>query len=405
MLRSATGLLVGKGLSVGAGLLFWAIAARSATPREVGLTAAAVSSVMLCTQVASLGTGAAVIVALARRQRLSDTLDTAFTLATCAGVVSAGLVLVSFPSMDSEVNSVLGLTAFVVAVVAGTLVIVLDQALVALGRGETAAVRYAVAGLVTTAAAGILAFLVTTEVRSGTLLACWSLGAVAAAAWGAVQLWRRAGYRPRLDLHAGRWRGLLGIGVPNQVLTFTERAPGLVFPVLVAHVVSPATAAYWYPAWMMAWAAYSAPMLTGIVQFAEAVRSPERMLDTVRTGLRWSLASGAAIALTLALAADPLLQLLGGNYRDQASSALRVLALGLFPYSVLHTYNATCRALHRLTEAIVVGGVLAVGLCVLPLLAPGDEVVGMAAVWVAVLAVAALFLVPRLLVLLRGRTP
>ena len=45
-------------------------------------------------------------------------------------------------------------------------------------------------------------------------------------------------------------------------------------PILVAHLVSLEATAYWYPAWMMAWVAYSTPVLVGLVQFAEGVKDP-----------------------------------------------------------------------------------------------------------------------------------
>lgn len=64
--HNSLGLVLGKGIQTAAGFLFWVIAARSASAREVGLTAAAASAVMLCTQVAALGAGSAVILAVGR---------------------------------------------------------------------------------------------------------------------------------------------------------------------------------------------------------------------------------------------------------------------------------------------------------------------------------------------------
>ena len=51
---------------MGTGYLFWLVAARTATVHEVGVAAAAVSAVMLCTQLGLLGSGAASIVMLGR---------------------------------------------------------------------------------------------------------------------------------------------------------------------------------------------------------------------------------------------------------------------------------------------------------------------------------------------------
>ena len=388
MLHSSLGLLVGKGLQVLAGFVFWVIAARAATAHEVGLTAAAASAVMLCTQVAALGAGSAVILAVGQGRDARSTLDTAFTVVILAGLPMALAYLLIAAGTEADTASAAATPllwpVFMVAVIAGTLVIVLDQAHVALGRGATSAPRYALGGLATLSAAGVVAWQVARPPVWG-LLACWAAGSVVACAVGARQLRRLIGYTYRPTLHGGRFRGLLGMGIPNQVLTLTERVPGLLLPVLVAHLVSPETAAYWYPAWMMVWAAYSAPVLMGIVHFSEGVRDPGRLGRTTRLSIGWSLASGAAIAAVLALAASPLLRLMGGAYSDQSATALRLLAVGLVGYAVLQGYNAVCRSQGRYAEGIGFGAVLAVLLCAVPLAVADRGVTDMAVAWLAVL--------------------
>jgi O-antigen/teichoic acid export membrane protein len=402
--HNSFGLVAGKGVQTLAGFAFWVIAARIATPAEVGLTAATVSAVMLCTQIAALGAGSAVIMALGRGSDTARTLDTAFSVVTAAGVpLAAGYLLIAHrlgtDGVSSAVSPALALV-FVIAVVAGTLIIVVDQAHVALGHGATSGPRYALGGVATLLAAGIVAW--RGAGSTVPLFACWSLGAVVACAVGAVQLYRLVGYCYRPTARVHRWRSLLGVGVPNQLLTLTERAPGLLLPVLVAHAVSPETAAYWYPAWMMAWAAYSAPVLMGVVQFAEGVRAPERLGRTSRTSLWWSLGVGTGIAVVLAVGASPLLHLLGGDYSEQSATALRLLVLGLLGYAVLQTYNAACRARARLREAIAVNATLGVFLCALTLSVADSGVGAMALAWVCVLGAGSVLAGLRLVVLLRA---
>lgn len=406
MLHSSFGLLVGKGLQVFSGFLFWVVAARAATARDVGLTAAAASAVMLCTQLAALGAGSAVILALGQGRDTRSTLDTAFTVVVLAGLPMAVAYLLVATRADADTAS--AATAplwpvFVLAVVAGTLVIVLDQAHVALGRGAASAPRYASGGLATLAATGVLVWQVARP-PVWALLACWAAGALVACAVGAAQLRRLVGYAYRPTLHRGRFAGLLGMGIPNQVLTLTERVPGLLLPVLVAHLVSPETAAYWYPAWMMVWAAYSAPVLMGIVHFSEGVRDPHRLRRTTRVSIGWSLATGAVIAVVLAVAASPLLRLMGGAYSHQSATALRLLAVGLVGYAVLQGYNAVCRSQARYAEGIGFGSTLAVLLCAVPLAVADRGVTAMAVAWLAVLTAGSTVAAVRLASMVRRGT-
>ncbi|MDQ1060583.1 O-antigen/teichoic acid export membrane protein [Arthrobacter globiformis] len=405
-LRSSLGLIAGKAAQTGAGFAFWIVAARATSDREVGLTTAAVSAVMICTQLAVLGAGSAVIVAVGRGEPPARVLDAAFAIVGVAGTgLALGyLVLQSSVTPDTASVSILFWLTFILAAVTGTLVIVLDQALVALGRGASATLRYTLGGVVSLGAVALVAWQAH-GASADVLMACWALGTAVACVVGAVQLRRLVGYRPRPSLRSvRRGRPLLALGIPHQLLTLTERAPGLVLPLLLAHMVAPEAAAYWYPAWMMAWAAYTAPMLMGIVQFSEGVRDPDRLVSTTWASLRWSLAVGGLAAAVLALFAHPLLSLLGERYADSSADALRWLAAGLVGYAVLQAYNAVCRARGRYAEAIVVGLTLGIALCAAALSAADRGASAMALAWLVVLSTGAAAVGLRLVAVLRRVT-
>ncbi|MFF1882124.1 lipopolysaccharide biosynthesis protein [Pseudarthrobacter sp. NPDC058196] len=401
-LRSSIGLVIAKGVQTGTGFAFWILAAHATLDREVGLTTAAVSAVMICTQLAVLGTGSAVIVSVGRGEPPARVLDAAFGLVGVAGTVLALAYLVLETAVSPDVASltVLFWFVFIMAAVTGTMCTVLDQALVALGRGGSATMRYTVGGLVPLVATALVAWLAN-GAGADVLMACWTLGSAVSCVIGFIQLRRLVGYRPRPSLHPAHGRSLLMLGIPNQLLTLTERAPGLVLPLLLAHLVSPEIAAYWYPAWMMAWAAYTAPMLIGIVQFSEGVREPERLAATTWASFRWSLVIGILAAAVLIVFAHPLLHLLGDRYANASTDALRLLAAGLVAYAVLQAYNSVCRVLGLYTEAIMVGVVLGAALCVSALLAAEQGSSAMALAWLVVLSLGAVVVGLRLLAILR----
>lgn len=404
-LRSSLGLVVAKAAQTGTGFAFWIVAAHATFDREVGLTTAAVSAVMICTQLAVLGAGSAVIVSVGRGEPPARVLDAAFGIVGVAGTVLAlgYLVLQWTVTPDTAVMSVLFWLTFLIAAVTGTLCTVLDQALVALGRGSSATSRYLVGGVVSLGVTALVAWQAH-GAPADVLMACWTLGSVITCVIGIVQLRRLVGYRPRPSLRPAKNRSLLVLGIPHQLLTLTERAPGLVLPLLLAHMVSPEAAAYWYPAWMMAWAAYTAPMLIGIVQFSEGVREPGRLVATTWASFRWSLAIGGIAAVVLAIFAHPLLHLLGDRYANSSTDALRILAAGLVPYAVLQAYNSVCRVRSLYTEAIVVGVALGVALCVSALLVADTGPAAMAIAWLVVLSIGAAGMGIRLLAILRRVT-
>ena len=385
--RSSTGLLIGKGSQMILGYAFWLVAARLAPPSDVGLASGALSGVMIVTQLALLGIGSAVILRLpkmARHAALALT-DSALTVVSLSALVAGAVYVALLRATSVHLQSLLSQPAVILlllgACAAGTVGVCLDQISTALGRGGLAAPRGVAAGVV-----GVVGLLVLAGVLGATpesMLLGWTLGLAASMGLGLLQLHRLLGYRPRPRVGRGPSPGLLRDGIPNQLLTLTERVPALVLPLLISGYVSPTRGAYWYPVWMMAWAVFLAPVMVGQAQFAADVRADRSLAADVRASLRWSLAMGSAAALVLALGADVLLGMLGADYAAEGATALRVLLLALPGVAVIQAYSAACRARRRIGEAIALGVLVGIAACGGALAAAATrDLVTMSLVWV-----------------------
>ena len=402
MLSNSVSVMLGKAATMGLGFLFWLLAARQFAPEQVGLAAGAVSAMMLLTQLAILGFGSAVITDLPRHMdRPGRLLNTSFTVVTAAALgVAAGFVLLA-SSVLTELNVVASNTGFVVLFVAmtlfGTLGILFDQVSIALRRGDQTLVRGLLFGGLTV---GLIVLLpqITAAESSVAIFAPWVVAGMAICLVGSFQLWRSLHgyrYRPRADRRmAGR---LLHVGLPNYALTLTERAPGLILPIVVTELLSPAANATWYAVWMMAWVVYIIPISSGLALFAEASHRPERLRASVVSGIRSALAIGLAAAIVLGLSAHQVLSLLGPAYADAGVTPLRILLGAFVPLVFVQAYFAACRARQSLREPIVTGmvsGFTAVGAAAAAGVVFGLN--GMALAWVVVQALTGVWAVLRL---------
>jgi O-antigen/teichoic acid export membrane protein len=380
-------MVIGKVAQMGFGFLFWIVAARVTDVAGVGTVAATVSAVMLVTQIGLLGVGATMIVSIGRGEPVGRVLDTGFTIVTATSILAAGgyVVITALGSghVAATQSDLPFMGLFLVAAVCGTVGVCLDQAGIALGRPAGTVVRYLLGGVVMLAGLPVLASASRGHLGAGPVFAVWTLSSVVICVTGAVQLWRWVGYRYRGGLDTGGLRRHLAVGVPNHLLTLTERLPALLVPVLVAHLVSPEATAYWYPAWMLAWVAFTVPVQVGLVQFSEGVRRPGELGRTVRSGFASGLLLGGAAALVLAVFAHPLLALIGADYADQSATALRVLTLGIIPFAVWQSYNARCRAAGQVREGVVAGLVLAAAICVTTVWVAPEGSTALAVAWVA----------------------
>ncbi|GAA1627162.1 lipopolysaccharide biosynthesis protein [Georgenia ruanii] len=391
---------------MGSGFLFWLLAARTASAENVGLAAAMVSGVMLCSQLALLGVGAACIRSLPRFAAAPRALlDTAITLVTTASVGAAVIFLVVSGRVTEDLTAVVSdplfLGMFLVMALLGTIGVLLDQISMALRKGTQVLTRNTTGSVLTIGA--ILLLRTMTEVTAIDLFLCWVVGAASVSLVGAWQLRRSIGYvyRPRLTRPVASL--LLRQGVPNHVLTLSERVPGLLLPILVTGLLSPAATAYWYPVWMMAWAIYVMPVSVGIATFAEAARDPDAVRRIVNGSLRWSLKLGVPCSLVLAVAAGPVLSLLGPGYADAGAWPLRILLVAVVPITIVQTFFSVARALGRMREALVLGIVSATAaVAATALTGAAHGLVGMAVAWVAVQCLAAAWAGVRLLTLMGG---
>jgi O-antigen/teichoic acid export membrane protein len=405
MLPNSLALIAAKVATLGLGFLFWVLAARLFPPREVGLSAGVVAAVMLCTQFALLGAGAAVISlypehAKSPRQLLHTGINLVVVSGALFGFAFVVLAVGAFPKLGVVGSSAAYTILFASMSVFGTLAILLDQISTTLRRGDEAFGRGVLNGVLSLVCLGLLG-VASRSAGSMAIFACWVIGGAAACALGALQLWRGAArYRWRPALDPGLARRLVVVGLPNHLLTLADRAPGLLLPVLVTELLSPTANAFWYAVWMMAWVVFMIPVQVGMTLFSEASHRPAAIDKLIRHGLRVGLGIGTVAAIGMAALASVALSLMGPRYASGGTDALRVLVWGVVPAAVIQVYYARSRAVRRLWEAIAMATVSGT-LTVAATAAAGAQwgLTAMALAWVIVQSIAAAWAVWRLRVL------
>jgi O-antigen/teichoic acid export membrane protein len=382
-------LVAAKVAGMALGFVFWLLAARLFTRGEVGLAAGVVSAMMLCTQVAQLGVGSSLITHFkAHEPSPGRLIGSAWTLVVAASALAGGLFLALASAVLTQLDVVSGspgyAVLFLVAAVGGTCGTLLDQISTALRRGDQALARNVLFGASTIAV--LVAVVALGHGGSSAIFLPWAVAAVAGCVLGALQL--RAvlpGFRPRPALDGELSRRLVRTGIPNHVLTLSERVPGLVLPIVVLELLSAHDNAAWYAAWMMAWVAYIVPIQVGMTTFAEVARDPLRWPELARRGLQTSLAIGSIAALALLIVAEPMLSLLGPGYAADGATPVRLLALAVFPMSLTYAYYAVCRGLGQPQAALGfawLGVIVSVG--AIAFVAQPGGLSAMAATWVSV---------------------
>jgi O-antigen/teichoic acid export membrane protein len=234
LVENSLALIAAKFATLGLGFVFWLLAARLFERTEMGVAAAVVSAVMLCTQLALLGVGSSVITLL--RDHLKDperlihsALAVVVVVAAAGAVVFVAFVGLAVPGLDVVAGSVGYAALFVVAVVCGAIGTLLDQTSTGLRRGDQALARGIVFGLTTIAAVAALGS--AGAEGSQAIFLAWAIAGPPICVLGWFQLRRLPPrFRWRLSPERGLAQALVRLGLPNHVLTLAERVPGLTRP-------------------------------------------------------------------------------------------------------------------------------------------------------------------------------
>ena len=221
----------------------------------------------------------------------------------------------------------------------GTVIICFDQVSVALAHGDQVLPRYLVSGALSVALL-LIAGVRSTSLAAGVVFGCWAVDATISSlvGWYQTRRWLGRWVRPRFA--AGSTRELLRLGLPNHALTLTERAPALLIPVLTA----PGRLAHGHrclvPGLDDGVGCLHRSGRGGAGTVLRHRPPADRIRETTAAALRWSLLLGGSIAVVLVIGARPLLAILGPEYAESSTGALRLFAVGLVPYPIVQAYNS-----------------------------------------------------------------
>jgi O-antigen/teichoic acid export membrane protein len=276
---------------------------------------------------------------------------TAVAVSGVAGLVVGGVATLVATRVSPELAAIaatpIGVVAFVLGVGLTASTLVLDQALVGLLRSQWQFVRnlvFAGGKLVVLVAAGAL----TVAASGSTIVAAWVVGLVLSVlplAWIALRANRDIGrFWPSLEIFGHLRSGIFA----HHALNLSLQAPSLAMPLMVALVLSPAAAAYFYTAWMIAGFVSIGTAALAMTLFSVGSRDAAARVHATRLALLVSTALVIAAIIALVLLGPLILGLFGGRYGAEAQGPLVLLALAALPGIIKAFFVQVCRFERRL---------------------------------------------------------
>lgn len=313
-------------LMAGAGAVFWVIAARLASPADVGLAGSLVAAGDSLALFAQVGLNIAIMRTLpASDRKAADVLTSgAVVLTTGAGFALAYCLLlpVTSPRLGAVLGSPLAVAVYCVLVAATALNVLSDSVFLSINKVRS---YLQLNGILMGLAKCALPFLLAGAGAMGLYGSVGGAIALCAVASVWVILRRLPGprrLRPSREFRAAR--GFAGAGYATYVLTVL---PLLVFPILVINALGSATGASYFISFQVVSLQHALILAVANATYAEAERAPRGRRQVVAKGGLTLMACAGASTLAMLVLAPLLLRVFGHHYVAGGTATLRVLSL------------------------------------------------------------------------------
>lgn len=355
--RDGYALALSSAVTAAVGLCYWIVAARTYSPRLVGLNSALISAMMFVAGAATLNLANVLVRFLPHAGRGSRRFVLGcYAASTVVAVAAAVLFELAVAGSGLRFLSASpGLAVgFVLATAGWTLFVLQDGALTGLGKAVWVPVEngaFAIGKLALLAAfSGLGAYGIFASWTFATALAIAGVNVLLFA-----RLLRRAGDPGERGVQV-RSRSFGRYLVADWLCAMAWLASTTLLPIMVTAELGAEANAAFALAWALAFPLYTVAASLGTSLVLHGTREPAALPGLVRRTARQGTILLLGVVGVIELAAPLALSLFGGRYAADGASVLRLLAAGALPNLVLVLWVSSARVRRRLGGAVAALG-------------------------------------------------
>jgi O-antigen/teichoic acid export membrane protein len=366
LVRNGYSLIASTGMTSVLGLLYWVLAARLYTPKEIGLNAALLSTMLALGGVAQLNLGSVLnrFLPSMGRSTARRIILGAYAAAALAALLSCILFLLGVdawaPSLRMLGENQWLSVWFTAATMIWTVFALQDGVLAGLRKAIWVPVEnslFAVAKIV------LLVLLADGTWRAWGPFASWTLPLLAAVLPVNLLIFGRflnsrevaaAQFGSKVDVRSViRYFGSDFLGT-----LFFMAASGLA-PILVVERAGAESNALYYLAWTITYSLYLVSKSMGISLVAEGAADPRQSKALAAGALAHTMGLLVVAVAVVVVAAPLILELFGPEYAAEGGMLLRILVLSALPFGITSMFLGLARVEGRMAAVVIVQGALA----------------------------------------------
>ncbi len=340
------------------GFFFWAIAARTYPSEQVGLAVTLISAMLLLVTLSRLGLDVGLVRFLPEAGDKKGLINSSFTLATILCVIAAlifiaGLNFWSPVLLFIRANPVFSLL-FVIFTIAASLTMLQGYLFIALRAAHFTFIQ----SLITAAKVIFIALPLALGVMG--IFSFWGMAAFLSLIVGIFFTARLVpAYRPFPVIKRGLIKEMVRFSFISYIGDSFRELPKMVLPLLIANVLNPPMAAYFYIALSIANILFTISHATGFSLLTEASYKQGKLSSLVIRAMKFILLLIVPAVLIILFFGRELLLLFGQEYSDNAFKLLSILALSSIPLAINTLYIAVKRVQKKLKPVVLVNAFIA----------------------------------------------
>jgi O-antigen/teichoic acid export membrane protein len=386
--RNAYALMLGTAATSGLGLLYWALAARLYTPPDIGVNAAAISTMMFLSGIAQLNLSSALLRFIPRAGHATARLTSYAYLISLAAAVGVSAVFLLGYAAWAPAQRFLEDGPFALWFLAATAMwcvfVLQDAVLTSLRQAIWVPIENTIFAILKIA---LLAAFAVALPRYG-VFASWTIPVALSLLPVNLLIFRRL-----VPAHARATAGQAALVEPAQVARYVagdylgslfSLASTMLLPALVLGLAGASGSAYFYAAWTIV---YSLDLIASNMAASLTVEgaADQASLAAHARGALINIARLLVPLVLLVLAGAPfILRIYGASYAAEGAPLLRLLALGSLPKAINVLFYGLARVRRRVAEiALAQGAACALVLGLSYLLIPSHGIVGVGLAWLA----------------------
>lgn len=332
------------------GFIFWVVAARYYSSDEVGLASAIISSMNFLAILSLLGFNISLIRYLPRSNNKEDLINSCLTLCIfTAFIISSTFILGCnfhslIPIRTDNIHSII----FIIITIFSVFTILLTSIFISCKSSKYVLVKDSVFGI----SKIIVLFFLGSFGALGIFIS-WGLGLLVASIFGIIFIYKMISpYTPTIIVKQESIINMFYFSFGNYIANIFYNMPALVLPILIANLLSPNEAAYFYISWMIANLLFAVPSQFSQSLFAEGSNNENEIDDTIIKAIKVISMLLVPAILFILFFGDRLLLLFGREYSMEGFKLMQILSISAIPFTVNSIYIAIKRV-RKETLAVV----------------------------------------------------